>query len=163
MAERDFAAVLTAIKYSPAAPAAHQEVLHVVVSAIAANDMKALESYFTEDIELHIHGFAPLDGSWSGRDSVIAAATSNYQKLAEQSPQIETMIEQGDNVVWLLLESGHLKENGQRYEARGVIWWTFQGTRICRVEEFLHSRMPDKNTQTEINEKLVGCPGHRVT
>jgi ketosteroid isomerase-like protein len=147
MADRNFAAVLTAIKESPAVAAAHQDVLHAVVSAIAANDMNALESYFTEDIELHIHGFAPLDGSWSGRDSVIAAAIDNYQKLAHQVPQIETMVEQGDNVVWLLLESGQLKEGGQRYEARGVIWWTFRGTQICRVEELLHSNMPDKNSR----------------
>lgn len=99
--------------------------------------MKALETYFTKDIELHIHGFAPIDGSWVGRANVIAAATHNFQKLAQQEPQIETMVEQDDQIVWLLLESGYLRENGQRYEVRGVIWWTFEGTQIRRVEEFI--------------------------
>jgi len=123
-------------------PSGHQDVLHAVVSAIAANDMKALEPFFTEDIELCIRGFAPIDDSWRGRDSVIAAATRNFQKLAQQDPQVETMIEQDDNIVWLLRESGYIKENAQSYEARGVIWWNFEGTQIRRVEQFLHSTLP---------------------
>jgi ketosteroid isomerase-like protein len=142
MANRDFAAVLSAIQNAPQPRSGHQDVLHAVVAAIAANDMKALEPYFTEHVELEIHGFAPIDGSWSGRSDVIAAATRNYQKLVEQEPRIETMVDQGDTVVWLLVESGYLKETGQRYEARGVIWWTFGGTQIRRVEEFLHVSLP---------------------
>ena len=142
MADRDFSAVVSAIKQAPETRTGHQEVLHAVVSAIAANDMKALEPYFTEDVELHIHGFAPIDGSWSGRANVTAAATRNFQKLAQQQPRIETMVDQSDHVVWLLIESGYLKETGQRYEARGVIWWTFAGTQIRRVEEFIHATSP---------------------
>jgi ketosteroid isomerase-like protein len=138
MAEtRNFSAVLSAIKETPTTRAGHQEALHAVISAIAANDMEALERYFIEDVELHIHGFAPINGSWVGRSNVIAAATRNFQKLSQQDPRIETMVEQDDNIVWLLLESGYLKENGQRYELRGVIWWTFQGTQIRRIEEFI--------------------------
>src|SRR5580704_14018925 len=133
MADRDFAAVLSAIKEAPEARAGHQDVLHAIVSAIAANDMKALQPYFTEDVELEIHGFAPIDGSWNGRADVIAAATRNFQKLVEQQPRIETMVDQGDTVVWLLVESGYLKETRQRYEARGVIWWAFAGSQIRRV------------------------------
>jgi ketosteroid isomerase-like protein len=142
MANRDFSAVLSAIKEAPEARAGHLEVLHAVVSAIAANDMKALELYFTEDVELQIHGFAPIDGSWSGRADVIAAAARNFQKLAQQEPRIETVVDQSDNVIWLLAESGYLKETGQRYAARGVIWWTFAGARIRRVEEFIHASSP---------------------
>jgi ketosteroid isomerase-like protein len=142
MSDRNFSAVLSAIKEDPEARAGHQDVLHAIVSAIAADDMKALEPYFAEDVELHIHGFAPIDGSWTGRANVIAAATRNFQKLAQQQPRIETMVDQSDNVVWLLAESGYLKETGQRYEARGVIWWTFAGTQIRRVEQFIHASSP---------------------
>ena len=90
----------------PEVAAGHQDVLHAIVAAIAADDMKALEPYFTEDVVLNIHGLAPIDGSWTGRADVIAAATRNFQKLAEQQPRIETILDQGDNVAWLLAESG---------------------------------------------------------
>jgi ketosteroid isomerase-like protein len=123
-------AVLSAIQETPGAPAGHQDVLHA--SAIAADDRKALEPYFTEDVELRIHGFAPMDGSWNGRADLIAAATRNYQMLVEQQPRIETMVDQRDRVFWLIVESGYLKETGQRYRARGV----------QRVEEFIHTTWP---------------------
>jgi hypothetical protein len=41
-----------------------------------------------------------------------------------------------------MLESGYLRETGQRYEAPGVIWWTFAGAQIRRVEEFVYTTLP---------------------
>ncbi len=139
MEKRDFSAVLSAIKESPGTRAAHQEILHAVISAIAANDMGALEKHFTEDAQLHIHGFPEIDGSWTGRGDVIAAATRNYQKLGQQTARIEMMVEEGDNVVWRVAESGQVKDTGRRYEVRGVIWWTFAGAQVRSAEEFIYA------------------------
>jgi len=142
MANRDFSAVLSTINQIPETRAVRQQVLHAIVSAVAANNMGVLELYFTEDVELRIHGFAPIDGFWRGRADVIAAATRNFQKFAQQQTQVETMVDEGDNVVWLVVESGCLNETGERYEVRGVMWFTFAGTQIRRVEEFLHATSP---------------------
>jgi predicted nucleic acid-binding protein len=39
-------------------------------------DFKAFGEALAEDVELHIHGFGPLDGTWRGRSEVVKATLS---------------------------------------------------------------------------------------
>jgi hypothetical protein len=85
-------------------------VLLAILGAIGAKDFESLHKHFTSDIELNIHGFTPVDGSWRGAADAV-----------------------------LLHETGRLNADGGRYEVRGAIWYTFEGSQIKRIEEFLHT------------------------
>jgi ketosteroid isomerase-like protein len=137
MNDRDFDAVKSAVQLAPIAAAGQQEVLLAVITAIGANDIESLYQYFTDDAELHIHGFPAMDGSWRGRKEVVAAVAVNFGKITEQKPEIEAMIHQGESIAMLIHETGRLKPDGRGYEVRGVIWYTFQGAQLRRVEEFV--------------------------
>jgi hypothetical protein len=94
--------------------------LYGVYSAITEGDFDAIGEFMTDDAELNIKGFAPLDGAWKGRNEVVAAAKRNYGQVESQQPVIEGMISQGDAVAVLMRESGMIKSTGRTYSIRGV-------------------------------------------
>jgi ketosteroid isomerase-like protein len=116
---------------------APQTVLHAAYDAIIQGNFEAFGEKVTEDVELNISGFAPMDGSWRGRDAVVAAARKNFALIGEQKPEIESMISQGDTIAVLLREKGVLKSNGQAYSIRGVQWFTFAEGKIKKIDEIL--------------------------
>jgi ketosteroid isomerase-like protein len=81
----------------------------------------------------------PLDGTWRGREEVLAATRRNFAEVADQKPAVESMISQGDSVAVLLRESGILKSSGQPYSVRGVQWFTFAGGKIKKIDEIVAS------------------------
>lgn len=111
--------------------------LHAVYGALAQGDFKQFEALACDDVELHIRGFGPMEGSWRGRSDVVEATRRNFGLLSDQKPEIEKMVSQGDSVVVLVSESGVLKANGKPYHLRGVQWITFEGGKLKRVDEFL--------------------------
>ena len=50
-----------------------QAVLHASFDAIIRGDFDAFGASLTDDVELSVCGFGPLDGSWRERDAVVAA------------------------------------------------------------------------------------------
>jgi len=116
---------------------APQTVLHAAFDAIIQGNFDAFGQAVTEDVELNISGFGPLDGSWSGREAVIAATRKNFALLGEQKPEIESMISEGDRIAVLLKEKGIFKSNGQAYSVRGVQWFTFADGKIKKIDEII--------------------------
>jgi ketosteroid isomerase-like protein len=116
-----------------------QSVLHAAFDAIVQGDFDAFGESIADDAELSVCGFGPLDGTWRGRDEVVAATRRNFGLLANQKPQIEGMISQGDRVAVLLRESGVFKSNRQAYSVRGVQWFTFAEGKIRKIDEIIAS------------------------
>jgi ketosteroid isomerase-like protein len=116
-----------------------QTVLHAAFDAIIQGNYDAFGQSVTDDVELNIRGFSGMDGTWRGRDEVVAATRKNFAMLAEQKPEIESMIADGDRIAVLLRENGILKSNGQAYSVRGVQWFTFADGKISRIDEILAS------------------------
>lgn len=116
---------------------APQSVLHTAFDAIIQGDFEAFGHSVTDDVELSIRGLGELDGSWRGREAVIAATRKNFALLAEQKPEIEGMIAEGDRIAVLLRETGILKSNGRPYRVRGVQWFTFAGGKIKKIDEII--------------------------
>jgi ketosteroid isomerase-like protein len=114
-----------------------QTVLHAVYSAIIQGNFDAFSDSVTEDVELNICGFGPMDGSWRGRREVVDATRKNFALVAGQQPEIEGMISQGACIAVLLRESGVLKSTGQSYRLRGVQWFTFANGKIKKIDEIL--------------------------
>jgi ketosteroid isomerase-like protein len=114
-------------------------VLHGVYAAIIQGNFDAFSESVTEDVELSICGFGPLDGTWRGRNEVLGATRKNFALVAGQQPEIEGMIRQGDCVAVLLRESGVFKSTGQAYSVRGVQWFTFADGKITKIDEIIAS------------------------
>jgi ketosteroid isomerase-like protein len=118
---------------------AQQTILHVAFDAIIQGDYQAFGESVTDDVELNICGFGALDGTWRGRDEVVAATRRNFSRLGNQKPEIESMISEGDRIAVLLRESGMLKSSGQAYSIRGVQWFTFENGKIKKIDEIIAS------------------------
>jgi len=114
-----------------------QAVLHALYSAIVQGDFDRFGELVTDDVELHICGFTPMNGDWRGRNEVVAATRRNFGLLNEQRPEIEGMIAQGDIVAVLIQENGLLKADGARYSLRGVQWFRFEDGKVKQIDEVL--------------------------
>jgi ketosteroid isomerase-like protein len=114
-----------------------QTVLHAAYSAIIQGNFDAFSDSVTEDVELNICGFGPMDGAWRGRSEVVEATRKNFDLVTGQQPEVEGMISQGACIAILLRESGVLKSTGQSYRLRGVQWFTFANGKIKRIDEIL--------------------------
>src|SRR5271165_5560537 len=112
-----------------------QEILHRAYASVIQGNFEAFADSVSDDVELHISGFAPMDGAWRGRQQVIDATRNNVALVSNQQPVIESMISQGDCVGVLLRESGILKSTGQPYSIRGVQWFTFSNGKIRRIDQ----------------------------
>ena len=64
-----------------------QTVLHAAHAATIRGDFDALGESMTDDVELNICGFGPIDGVWRGRSAVVAAARKNYGQVETNSPR----------------------------------------------------------------------------
>jgi ketosteroid isomerase-like protein len=116
-----------------------QVVLHAAYDAIIRGDFDAFANSVTDDVELNISRFGPLDGAWRGRADVVAATRRNFSEIESQQPEIESMISQGNAVVVLIRESGMFKSTGQAYSIRAVQWFTFAGGKISKIDEIVAS------------------------
>jgi ketosteroid isomerase-like protein len=118
---------------------APQSILHLAFDAVIRGEFDLFGESLSDDVELHISGFGSLDGTWRGRHDVVAATRRNFGLVANQKPEIEAMISQGDTVAVLLRESGVMKSSGQTYSVRGVQWFTFADRKIKKIDEIIAS------------------------
>lgn len=135
MSDRNFAAVEAAHAQSKAAD--KQQVLLEMIRAIAAGDAQTMQKHLAEDVQVEIHGFAGLEGYYHGREAVLHAVLSNLDKVTQQIPKIEELIEQCDSVAMLLHKTGIFKATNKKYEVRGIMWYTFDELRLKWIEEFV--------------------------
>ena len=116
-----------------------QTVLHATFDAIIQGNFEAFRDLVADDVELNVCGFGLLDGTWRGRDDVVAATRRNFGLVANQKPEIESIIAQGDCVAVLLRESGVFQSSGKAYSVRGVQWFTFSDGKIKKIDEIIAS------------------------
>jgi ketosteroid isomerase-like protein len=141
MCDRDFSAVSSALDANRETYKDHGEVLMAMLTAISTNQFELLPALFTEDAELVIRGFPGIDGSWSGNRAVIEAVERNFKKITEQKTQVVGMMRQGDAMALMIEETGRFREANQPYAVRGIVWITFDGAQMKRVDEYLHTEL----------------------
>jgi ketosteroid isomerase-like protein len=116
-----------------------QTVLHATFDAVIQGNFDAFGELIADDGELNVSGFGILDGTWRGRDEIVAATRRNFGLVGNQKPEIESIIFQGDRVAVLIRESGIFKSSGQAYSVRGVQWFTFADGKIKKIDEIVAS------------------------
>jgi ketosteroid isomerase-like protein len=114
--------------------------------AIGAGDFASALAVLAEDVEMEIDcppvfAFA---GRWRGRDAVAEAIGKNFALVADQRPEIESVIAQGDTVVLVGRETGKYRPTDQWYEVRWVHLHTFKHGRVVRFREIVgHAVLTD--------------------
>lgn len=115
----------------------HTTRLQSAFESIVRGDFDGFAQHVTDDVELHISGSGIFDGSWRGREQVLAAVRQNYGQLRDQKPEIEAMASEGNTIAILWSETGVLRADDTVYRVRGVQWFTFAGDKIARIEEIV--------------------------
>ena len=126
--------------FSPAAAKEASDpeaVMHTAYTAVVRGDYETFRASLTEDVELNIHGFGPMNGTWRGPSDVVAATRNNFALVEAQKPEMEGTISRGDSVAVLFREQGVFKSSGESYSIRCVQWFTIANGKIRRIDEIV--------------------------
>jgi uncharacterized protein len=107
--------------------------------ALARGDLDAAADQYHDDVELEITGppSVPFLGSWRGRSDVKDAARRNFAMLDAQSPELHSVVAQGDTVVVVAHERGRLRATGVPYSIHWVHIITFRDGKVLRMREIV--------------------------
>ena len=136
----------------PAALDPNLETLHAVYDAVIRGDFNAFGEFLADDVELDIRGVGSMDGDWRGRARVVEVARANFSQLADQKPEIESIISGNNSMAVLFHESGVFKLEGRSYRFRVVQWFTFAGGKVKRIDEIVAStnQADDSGVQSRV-------------
>ena len=136
--QHDFTHVKDALeeRQSRSRSKAKLEVIGDILTAIASKDLRPVEGFIHEDAEMAIHGFTPCARRTKGRVEILKALQENFEAITDQKPVMEALVEGDAEVAFKFSETGTMRESGQKYSARAVIWFTFEGSKIRKIEEF---------------------------
>ena len=126
---------------SKAAESANVRLLQNQYRAIARGDYDVLLDTIDEDVEMEIYGTdrVPLAGKWRGRDAVVRAIQENFSQLADEEPEVHSVIAQGDMVVVVAFERGRFKHIQRPYALHWVQIFTFREGKLVRFREIYDS------------------------
>ena len=111
--------------------------VQLMYHAIARGAFAEMLQLTADNFTLEIVGpeNSKIVGYWQGHNEVLAAVGRNFSHFTEQSPQVETVVAQGDTVVVIAHEEGKLVATGRPYHARWVQVFTFENDRVAKVRQ----------------------------
>lgn len=104
-------------------------------AAVARGDYEAAAQYLTEDVALQIDDVATIQFHGRGRRQVIDAIIRNFALVVEQRPEIESIIQQGNQVAVLLRDTIAFRGEGRAKRMRGVHWFTLSHGQVSRIDQ----------------------------
>ncbi|APW64253.1 nuclear transport factor 2 family protein [Paludisphaera borealis] len=107
--------------------------------ALSRGDLDAAVELFHEDVELEITGppAVPFLGRWRGRLDVKDAIQRNFGMLDAQTPEVHSVVAQGDLVVVVAHEQGRIRATGTPYSIHWVQIFTFRDGKLVRMREIV--------------------------
>lgn len=117
--------------------AEHVRCVQLLYHAIVRSAFTEMLQLTTNDFVLEIVGPAAscVVGRWQGHAEVLAALQRNFSHFTEQTPQVETVVAQGDTVVIIASEQGKLVATGEPYHTHWVQVFTFVHDRVAQVRQ----------------------------
>jgi ketosteroid isomerase-like protein len=105
--------------------------------AVARQDFAGAMAFFADDVQFEIYGpkELPFTGKWRGRDEVATALAKNFALLADQRPEIQHLVAQGDTVVLFARESGRFLPTNKPYDIHFVQLFQFRDGKVVLVRE----------------------------
>jgi ketosteroid isomerase-like protein len=117
------------------------ETIRRMYAAWLAGDSGVVFETFDTDIELHPDPEATWVGigkEYRGHDGVRSYMAAVYEAFDGYRPEVEELIEVGDQVLTLAVEHGRGRESGAEVEARRTAHvWTLRAGRAIRVDLYL--------------------------
>ncbi|WP_254053831.1 nuclear transport factor 2 family protein [Singulisphaera sp. GP187] len=115
------------------------QLLQAIYHAVIQGDLAAFADLLAEDVDLEILGplTIPFLGSWQGRQQVTEAVRNNFATVEDQSPELQSVIAQGNTVVASGRERGRYKETGQAYDVQWVQFHTFSNGKLVRIRQLV--------------------------
>lgn len=110
--------------------------LQSVYKAIVEGDYALAFSQMTDDVEFAGSVAETVFKSGKGKEEVVAASAYNYGLLLEQSPEILSIVSQGETVVVIAKERGVARATNRVYECHFVQQFTFRGGKIAKIFSF---------------------------
>jgi ketosteroid isomerase-like protein len=125
----------------------HVEELYRIITQ---QDFEALGEILTDDVVLEIVGSSdnPVAGKAQGRQQVIETTRRNFALLADQKPEIETVVAQGDTVVVVARERGRVVATDLTYDLRWVQLLKFKEGKLTHILELADSAGFREGTQS---------------
>jgi ketosteroid isomerase-like protein len=121
--------------HAPAALSSSIAIVQAVYAVLAVGPLDSVGVFLADDVEFELHDATnTMNGSWSGRGSVLAAMVANFAKVDQQKPVVKGMLADGNTVAVLLSETGVMKASGQPYSATAVHWFTIEASSVRRIE-----------------------------
>lgn len=122
-----------------------QTILHKVYGSLIQGDYGAFYEALHPEVVFTLSGWAPMDGTWHGRDAVLNAAKRNYAMVTDQKPVVESIVANGESVAVLLRETGNLRGADETYSVRLVQWFTFAEGKITKIDQVVAS-VPERTS-----------------
>lgn len=121
------------------------DLVRQIVASLGAGDLDGFARLLDPDFTLEIHAptFFPWIRRAQGIEAVRAAIAFNFGTVEAQTPEIVSLVAQGDLVDVFLRERGRLRANGLPYEVLGVQQFAFRGSVAIRCVEVLAHRTPE--------------------
>jgi uncharacterized protein len=119
------------------AEAENVRLLREQYQAIARGDFDAAFALLADDVDFEVVGppDGPFLGRWRGRAQVEEAVRTNFARVEDQHPEVQSLVAQGDTVVLIARERGRYRDSGRPYDVHWVQQFTFRDGRIVRVRE----------------------------
>jgi ketosteroid isomerase-like protein len=114
------------------------EAIREVYTSWARGDFSASRRLFDRDVTLVVDAEIPDAGTYVGSEGVreyMIGFLEPWEKLTMES---ESITEAGDRVLALVRQRGVGRSSTVPVELRYFHVWTFQASRVIRVEVFLH-------------------------
>jgi ketosteroid isomerase-like protein len=106
------------------------------IDAIGRGDYAAAIAGALDDVELAI--FAPLEFPWirraRGKEAFQDALQVNFDSVSDQTPEIVSVMSQGDTVVVIGRERGVIRKTGRSYDVQFAHRFTFLDGYLAAVQ-----------------------------
>ena len=106
---------------------------------VGRGDLDAFIAALTDDVELEIRAPAefPFIRSAKGTSSLREALAHNFTALGDQSPEVLNVVAQGNCVVLVGRDRGHLRASDAPYDVHFVYEFLVRDGKVCRVRELV--------------------------
>ena len=113
------------------------QILTRLMDCVVRGDNSPLEAVLTPDAEIAIH--APAEFPWirqaRGPAEIGAMIGHNFAALADQVPEIHSVVAQGDSIVLTGREGGRIRDTGQPYDVYFAQQYRFREGKITEIRQ----------------------------
>jgi len=114
------------------------DIVAAAYDAIARGDGEAFVGLLADDVVLIEPEGHPYPGTWTGKDSVVAALPGLLGALQLQGLKVHGLFAEGENVIGMI-EMTCASRSGQPVVAEVLEHWVVRGGKVVQTKPYYHS------------------------